>query len=935
MTVNFILRFFLLCCFLPMASQLYAASRPESISVVMDDNYPPFVFKDSSGKLQGILIDQWRIWETKTGVKVRISAMDWSEAQRRMQAGEFDVIDTIFKTEQRKSLYDFSPPYQKIEVPVFFNSEISAINDVNSLRGFAVAVKSGDAVVEMLKQNRVDNLLFYNSYEAVIQAAKEHKVNVFVVDKPPALYFLHKLGILGQFRNSAPLATGEFHRAVIKGNTEMLKLLEDGFSRISKSELESIETNWYGSELVSGHLVRHLILASSILGLVLLLLFTWNHSLKKRVEERTSKLKIAEESLLLTRFTVEHAADAIFWITADASIIDVNEAACRSLGYERDELLKLRVLDIDMSFDENSWKQHLDELRSKGTMVLEVIQRDRHGQTRPVEVSANYINFNNREYICAFARDISEHKNMVRMLAESKLRLRTLVQTIPDLIWLKDADGTYILCNRMFERFFGASESEIVGKTDYDFVDQELADFFREHDKKAMAEGKPTINEEHITFADDGRRALLETIKTPLFDADNKLIGVLGIARDITEREHAKIEQLKLERQLLHSQKLESLGILSGGIAHDFNNLLQAVLGNLDLALMKLPEGAPVRNNLSQAINAARHAAKLTNMMLAYSGKGNFIIKPLNLSELVEENAAMLAAAISKTVRLDLQLSHDLPPIMADGGQIQQVVMNLITNASESIGENEGRISLKTGVQFFDSSTLENSRLDEKLPAGRYVFMQVNDTGCGMDRETLQRLFDPFFTTKFTGRGLGMSAVLGIMRAHRGAFLVESRPAEGTVIQVLFPIAEPVHAEQADVFPILDVSEESTAHAGVILVVDDEMMIREVAAAMLSELGYEVICADSGQEALRLFQEQRNRINLVLLDQVMPGMGGVEVFRALRQISPQIKVLLASGYSEQEVAERFKGIELSGFIQKPFNMTVLEQELKRIMAGCS
>ena len=248
-----------------------------------------------------------------------------------------------------------------------------------------------------------------------------------------------------------------------------------------------------------------------------------------------------------------------------------------------------------------------------------------------------------------------------------------------------------------------------------------------------MEAGKPSSNEEWITFADDGHHALLNTIKSPMFDVEGKLIGVLGIARDITEIKKAETERLNLERQLLHSQKLESLGVLSGGIAHDFNNLLLAILGNLDLALMKLPHEATVRKYIDHAVNAANHASKLTNMMLAYSGKGSFIVKELNLTELVEENANLLLAAIPKSVKLDLQLDHSLPPVMADAGQIQQVVMNLITNASEAIGEDNGMITLSTGVQKFDQSTLNSSRLEENLAAGRYVWMEVRDNGCGMD----------------------------------------------------------------------------------------------------------------------------------------------------------------------------------------------------------
>jgi two-component system cell cycle sensor histidine kinase/response regulator CckA len=415
-----------------------------------------------------------------------------------------------------------------------------------------------------------------------------------------------------------------------------------------------------------------------------------------------------------------------------------------------------------------------------------------------------------------------------------------------------------------------------------------------------------------------------------MIDVEGKLIGVLGIARDITEIKKAETERLNLERQLLHAQKLESLGVLSGGIAHDFNNLLLAIFGNLDLALMKLPHDATVRKYINHAVNAAKHAAKLTSMMLAYSGKGSFIIKELNLTKLVEENANLLSAAIPKSVKLDLQLDHSLPPVMADAGQIQQVVMNLITNASEAIGDDNGMITLSTGVQKFDQPTLNCSRLEEYLAAGRYVWMEVSDNGCGMDQETLQKLFDPFFTTKFTGRGLGMSAVLGIIRAHKGAFLVKSKPGAGTTMLVVLPIS--THAQAKETAIAYDTSTESCQHPGVILVVDDEEIVREVSANMIEALGFETLVASDGEGAITIFREQRDRIVLVLLDQSMPGMDGVTVFQKLREIKPDIKVLLASGYSKEEVSERFRGMGLSGFIQKPYNLNSLSSEVQRVLA---
>ena len=1057
MTFYGLIRILIICYCLCGVSPAFAESHPKSIKVVMDNNYPPFVFQDGSGVLQGILIDQWKLWEQKTGIKADIIAMDWGQAISRMKSGEFDVIDTVFQTGERSGWLDFSRPYEKIEVPVFFDKEISGITDAASLKGFVVAAKTGDAAVDFLKRHGVENLLLFNSYEAIILAAKEHKVTVFVVDKPSALYFLHKLGILEHYKQSAPLYAGHLHRAVKKGNGQLLETLEEGFSRITPEELKGIEKRWHGSFLGDKIPVGSIVAGAGSFCLLVLVLLIWNRTLNKAVNKRTAELKQIEESLHLASFAMKHAADSVLWITADASIIEANEAACRSLGYTSDELLKLKVTDIDILYDAKVWPLHWEELKIHGSLFFESSQRAKDGKILPVEISANFIHFNDREYNCAFVRDLSERqkseetlrdseeqmriifetsesgiilvnpqgviifsnrrmaemfgmshdevigsaypdhlhmsekisgdglmqqlilgaiksvtterryirkdgtnfwgylsgrrlenqdgslralvgfitditerKLMTRLLAENEVRLRTLVQTLPDLIWLKDVDGVYLFCNTIFERFFGAREAEIVGKTDYDFVDRELADFFREHDRKAMAAGKPTSNEEWITFADDGHHALLDTIKTPMYDSDGMLVGVLGIARDITDRKNSEESRLGLERQLLHSQKLESLGILSGGIAHDFNNLLLAVLGNLDLALMKLPEEATARNNIGRAVNAAKQAAKLTNMMLAYSGKGNFIIKELNLTELVEENAAMLSAAIPKAIKLKLQLDHALPPVMADAGQIQQVVMNLITNASEAIGEVNGSIILSTGVQEFDQLTLDGSRLEEKMPTGCYVWLEVSDTGCGMDEGTLHKLFDPFFTTKFTGRGLGMSAVQGIIRAHKGAFLVESRPAIGTTIRVLLPIADLPWTEQTNTALAAEAVKSATS-AGTILVVDDEEMIRGVCVDLIEELGFEALVAADGEEALRIFRGYSDRISLVLLDQVMPDLDGVAVFRELRLIRPDIKVLLSSGYSEQEVSERFIGLGLDGFIQKPFSLSLLSAELRRVL----
>lgn len=402
----------------------------------------------------------------------------------------------------------------------------------------------------------------------------------------------------------------------------------------------------------------------------------------------------------------------------------------------------------------------------------------------------------------------------------------------------------------------------------------------------------------------------------------------------IQEQKRAEEERLRMERRFLHVQKMESLGTMSGGIAHDFNNLLQAVLGNLELTLMKLSDDAPVRGLILQAVKAAERAAKLSGMILAYSGKGLFDIKELNLTELIEINRTMLTAAISKGIRFNQKLDHALPDIMADGDQIQQVIMNLVINASEAIGDIDGSITLSTGLQEFDQKTLNSSRLEEKLAAGRYVCLEVSDSGCGMDAATRDKLFDPFFTTKFTGRGLGMSAALGIIRAHKGAILVESRPGIGTNVRVLFPFVVGTYNWEANIPAVADTDILPTNRKiGVIMIIDDEEIIRDVTLTMLDVLGFETVAAADGEEALCLFRDQKERISLVLLDHSMPGMDGVAVFKELRRVSPDIAVLLSSGYSEEELSERFNGLGLNGFIQKPFNLNRLKNAIQLVLEG--
>jgi signal transduction histidine kinase/CheY-like chemotaxis protein len=402
---------------------------------------------------------------------------------------------------------------------------------------------------------------------------------------------------------------------------------------------------------------------------------------------------------------------------------------------------------------------------------------------------------------------------------------------------------------------------------------------------------------------------------------------LLAILRDITERKRAEEERRRLEEKVQQAQKLESLGVLAGGIAHDFNNLLTGVLGNAELALMDLVPESPVLARVKDIKGVALRLTGLTNEMLAYAGKATFRIEPLNLSRLVEEMAHLLEVSTSKKAVVEYHLMPDLPLVEADASQLQQVIMNLITNASEAVSDKRGLITLCTGVIKADQKVLSEAFPGQDLSERDYVYMEVSDTGCGMDQETIGKMFDPFFTTKFTGRGLGLAAVQGVVRSHGGAIKVSSELGRGTAVKVLFPCAE-----QAQWLPSEEEEKEASWRGtGTVLVVDDEEPVRAVLEIMLERIGFSVLTLGSGTEAINVVRERVQEISAVFLDLTMPDMDGVEAFREIRGINPDLPVILASGYTEQDATSRFAGKGPADFIQKPFEAKVLIRKLRKML----
>jgi PAS domain S-box-containing protein len=405
-------------------------------------------------------------------------------------------------------------------------------------------------------------------------------------------------------------------------------------------------------------------------------------------------------------------------------------------------------------------------------------------------------------------------------------------------------------------------------------------------------------------------------------DDDDRPRRATGTLLDITDRKESEAARAKLQERMQQAQKLESLGVLAGGIAHDFNNLLCGVVGAADLALSDLPPGHPVTADLEQIRETGQRATELCRELLAYAGKGRFVVEPISLSEVVDSMAQLLKVSVSKKAVLRYELPGDLPEVEADASQLRQIVLNLVVNASEALEDRSGTITITTGAMECDRDYLQSAYVDDELPPGTYAFLEVADTGCGMAPGTLGRLFDPFFTTKFTGRGLGLAATMGIVRGHRGTIKVHAEPGGGATFKVLLPATERQPRRSAEL------ARQRWLGSGTVLLADDEETVRTVGRRMLEALGFEVLLARDGREGLAVFRDHVDEIVLVLLDMTMPQMGGVETYLELRRLRPDVGVILISGYNEQEATRRFASEGLAGFIQKPFALETLRQALR-------
>ncbi len=794
--VGKLVKLFLLALLFFSSFNLNAELNPQKIRVVMDNNYPPYTFLDENGEAVGILIDQWRLWQKKTGIIVELVTTKWEDALERMRLGEFDVIDTVFYTQERDKWLSYSKPYAKIEVPLFVARELSGISGFETLKGFIVAAKKGDAVVEVLNNNGIKNLILYDNYDEIIKAAIENKLSIFTVDKPPALYYIRKYDVTDSFKEAFLIDIGWFHRAVLKNNTELLKLVEAGFEKISKAEFTAIEEKWSGKSLLTADRIKFFVILITLLTAMIVLFYIFNVTLRRKVNRIVTELSKSREKFFAI---FDQGQNIEIILSLEGRILEVNQKALEFCPVSRNNFLHQYIWELPC------WKKS--------------------------------------------SKDIFELQK----------------------IFLKG-------------------------------VSQKLFNFEAEFDFR------------------ENRKAQIFFSLLPIVNDRKETLFFLLQGRDISELKAAQQDQLELEQQLLNLQKIESIGLFCSGIVYNFNNMLMVIIGNLDLALKRLTDSGYVREKILTAISSAQSGAEVINKLISFTGKKSPEYCEIFFDQLIKENSQFFRTFIPDNIELEFDVQENVPLIIGDPVQIRQMLMSLLMNSVEAIGRKSGKIKVVAGKIFLTASDLKKDLLANNFSAGEYFVIKVEDNGSGIKPENIKKIIDPFFSTRGSGRGLGMSTVAGIVKAHNGGLLISSSLNRGTTVQIVFPQymlenekkIKQGRTEAIAEYPGVDLSGTK------VLIIDDDLEIRLIVAEILKDKGASVFQAADGKEALKIVSQYGDDIGLIIIDHFLPEQDGAVTLKQIRSVNSKAKVIVSSGADSGELQEYYQAFQVSAFLNKPY-----------------
>ena len=639
------------------------------------------------------------------------------------------------------------------------------------------------------------------------------------------------------------------------------------------------------------------------------------------ITERRQAEQALRESEERFRIFVEHAADSFYLLDLNGRLVDVNSAACTSLGYTREELLSLSVPDIDVDFPADKLADFLGNLTEGEAVTVEGKQKRKDGSTFPVELRVGRLGTEMQPMILALARDITERRQAEEALHKSEEKYRKIFENVRDVYYQTGYDGTITEISPSIERHSGYTREALIGTQIVDF-------YFYPKDYLELCEKleqNGEVNDFEIRLKDKQGRLNYGSVNARIvFDVDGKPVATEGTLRDITDRRQAEKEKANLERQLHLAKKMETIGTLAGGIAHDFNNILQPILGYTEMALSSLPATDPLSDDLQQILDGANRAKDLVNQILTFSRQHEQERKPLQLQLIIQEALKLMRPSIPTTIEIRKRIDSSCEKVSADATQIHQVIVNLCTNAFQVMEEKGGVLTIELKQVEVNALT---AKLYSNLQQKEYALLTIRDTGIGMDQATLERVFEPFFTTKMVdgGTGLGLSVVHGIIRSHQGEIIVKSELGKGSTFQVYLPILTDRRQSGEKDVESIPVGQES------ILVVDDEEAIIGVMKRMLGRLGYRVIAKNSSIEGLKAFRQRPAEYDLVITDLTMPNLTGLELAKEIGKIRSGIPVILMTGYGENIKGDLQKGYGIQAIVGKPIMFRELAAMVRKVI----
>ncbi|WP_459890602.1 PAS domain S-box protein [Desulfothermus okinawensis] len=916
----FLLFFTISICF---STTLYSYTN-KTITVVGDQSYAPFEFKDAKGKPRGIFVDIWKLWEKKTNIKVQYRLMKWKDALEGVKKGKYDVVGGIFYSKERDKFFDFSIPYTQIDTRIFFHKDIFGIKTIDDISGFLVGVVGEDYAEKFLKSNYpYIHIKTFPTTEDMVKAAINGKIKVFICDGPIALFYLAKYKGGDNFKYSKrPIYVSKVYAAVKDGNSELLKLINSGFNKISKKEINEITGKWTGVK-INFWWEKYLIITVVIFLLIFTVILAWSLSLKRIVDKRTRELieKNIEIGELYDRLnSIIHAANmGLVERDLDGYVLDVNQEYLNLIGRRKEDIIGKRIDEWTHPEDKHLQKMARDLIIKHGSLKgLEVRYVKPNGET--VYVLANSVRLKNRPNRVIFlCQDITDMKKQEEKIITLANELETTLNSIGDGVISTNKEGKIKFFNPVAEQITGWKKGEAIGRNleeVFNIVSEKTGkkvdNPFTEIKKTGKIIG---LGNHTLLIRKDGDKIPILDSGAPIFGKDGELIGVVIVFRDGREQRQREAELIRLE-------KLNTVSQISAGIAHDFNNILATIVSNCALVKNKLKIDAFERKFFEKVEKTILDARNLTKQLILLSTEFEPDKKPFDYRKKIKGLTRLILAGTS--VEAEFLIDEDLYYINGDETQIDQVIQNLIINAKDAM-KDRGKITIKAQNIHVKRDEIKG------LSEGDYVRISIKDTGPGIDEDNLSRIFEPYFSTKKGGTGLGLYVVENIVKNHQGHIEVISEKGKGTEFVLYLPAKREITVEPKKDNP-------DTSLEGInILLMDDEEMFREVIKELVPIVGGTVTVVSNGNEAISIYKEALNKkkgFDVVVLDlTIVGGEGGLDVGKKILEIDKDARIIISSGHTAHPIFKEYKKYGFVGAIKKPYTIYEFASYIKKLLTS--